>query len=336
MGTASIYQVSIDGSDVTLRLQPLLISLDVQLQAGGQGDTAALTFDDTGGQIVMPRKGAKISVALGWQGGSLQIVFDGTVDEVRSAGSRGGGRTLAVSAKGFEAEGPIKDAQRRHWDDATVQTILGDAAKSAGLAGVKVDPQLAGEVISYWAMVDESFLHMGQRLAQRIGGHFRIQGDTAVMARRGAAYLPKVEATYGENLHGWDVAPVLGRAIYGKVVARYYDKRAARWETVEVETGHDAAAVYTVTPPATDEKDAKRQAKAKAEAIKDEAGAGSVTIEGNPSAVPDGTCVLRGARAGIDGAYRIRSVSHSVGRSGGFVTVIEVAHPGQKEGGASG
>ena len=188
MSKTSIYQVSIDSTDVTSRVKPLLISLDVQLQAGGQGDTAALTFDDTGGQIVMPRKGAKISVALGWLGGPLQIVFDGTVDEVRSSGSRGGGRTLAVSAKGFDAEGKVKDAQRRHWDDATVQKILQDAAQSAGLAGVKVDPQLAGETIPYWAMVDESFLHMGQRLAQRIGGHFRVQGDTAVMARRGARH----------------------------------------------------------------------------------------------------------------------------------------------------
>ena len=327
MTKAADFQVMIAGSDLTTRLRPMLMSLDVGLRSDGQGDTASIVFDDTGGMLKMPTKGAKISVALGWVGAGLRVVFEGTVDEIRSSGSRGGGRTLSVSAKGFEAEGKVKDAQRRHWDDATVERILGDAAKTAGLSGVRVDPQLAKVKIAYWAAVDESFLAMGQRLARRVGGHFRIQGEVAVLARRGANYAPRITCAYGQNLHGWDLAPVLGRPIYGKVVARYYDKRAAAWKSVEEKTGFDSKAVLTLTPAATDKSDAETKAKAAAETIKRDAGAGQVTIEGQPDAVPDGSCEVTGTRAGVDGLYRITDVSHSLGRSGGFVTSVELANP---------
>lgn len=331
MSKQADYMVTIDGNDITARVRPLLVSLDVTLNADAQSDSASLTLDDTGGQLVMPSKGAKISIALGWLGAGLQTVFEGTVDETRSSGSRGSGRTLSVAAKGFAAEGKAKDAQRKHWDDATVETILGDAARKAGMAGVRVDPELAKVTMKYWAVVDESFLAMAQRLARRIGGNFRIQNDVAIMAKRGTEYLPSINATYGVNLHDWDVAPTLGRMIYGTVVARYYNKKTARWEKVEEKTGYKSDAVLTLTPPATDKEDAETQAKAKAASVKQDAGAGSVTIEGQPEAVPDGACVLAGTRKGIDGTYRIKGVSHSVGVSSGFLSKIELANPAAQE-----
>lgn len=327
MARRSIYLVTVNGRDITSTLAPILHSASVSLRSGAQGDTASIILDDTRGQIEMPSIGASISIALGWSDTGARVVFDGTVDETRSAGSRASGRILTISAKGFDAAGAAKDRIRKHWDDATVRTILGDAASLAGIGSAQVDPQLAGITLAYWAMSDESFLHMGQRLAERIGGNFRIQRDVAIMARRGAEYSPGVVARFGDNLHGWDIAPILGRKLYGKVVAPFYDRDAARWDKVDVETGLQSDAVLTISPPADDSDDAQRQAEAQAEASKRGAGGGAVTIEGSSDATPDGRCVVVGARPGIDGSYRVAGVLHSISRGAGFVTELELAHP---------
>ena len=329
MSKRAVYSVVIDGKDVTSALAPILTAATVSLQSGDQGDTAALTFDDSDGRIDMPRIGVAISFAIGWAGAPLRVIFEGTVDEAISTGDRSGGRTMSVSARGFNSLGTAKVRKRRHWDNATVATILSDAAREAGLTDARVDPALSDIVLRYWAMDGESLLHMGRRLAARIGGDFQVQGEVAQMARRGAAYAPTVTAAHGVNLHSWNLAPILSREIYAKVEAPYFDREAGRWEKAEAETGLGGSAVLTISPPATDQDDARRQAQAKAEACKRAAGGGQVTIEGTTEAVPDGSCIVTGARPGIDQQYRILAVTHTLGRSGGWVTQLELGHPNE-------
>lgn len=327
MSKKAILSVSVAGADISGLLGSLLNTASISLKAGSEADTASFSMDDTGGAIVMPKAGAKISVSLGWVGGGVRQVFAGTVDEVRSVGSRSGGRTLTFTAKGFDTVGKAKDGQTRHWDDKTVETILKDAGKDADVGNVRVDPDLAKIVLKYFAMVDESFLHMGRRLAKQIGGHFRVQGEDALMAKRGGAYTPSVRAAFGENLHSWDIAPIIGRGQYGKIVATWYDPKAAVWRKVEEKTGLKSTAVYNIKPACSDEDEAKRQAKAMAETSKRDSGKGTVVIEGNTSAVPDGLCIVSGTRPGIDGSYRTACVTHDLSRSGGWTTTIEINSP---------
>lgn len=329
MSKKTTYRISVNGRDISDRLAPILIAATVTLRAGDVGDMAALTLDDTDGRIDMPATGAVIQIALGWAGEGQRVVFDGTVDEAVSTASRGSGLTLAITAKGFQAGGQAKDRQRRHWDDATVEKIIEDAASAAGIGTVRVDPDLAGITLKYWAMDDESLIAMGRRLAARIGGDFQVQGDIAQMARRGASYSPLVTAARGINLHGWNMAPTVSREIYRKVVAPYFDRASGAWKQVEVETGLESDAVLKISPPANDEADAARQAKAQAEACKRAAGGGQVTIEGTSDAVPGGACVLSGARPGVDGTYRITEVGHSISRDGGWVTTISIGNAAQ-------
>lgn len=329
MAKRAIYTVSVNGRDITSTLAPILTAATVSLRAGAEGDAAVLTLDDTDGRIDMPATGAKLQVALGWGGQASRVVFEGTVDEVISTGSRSGGRTLSISAKGFDAGGAAKVKRRRHWDDTTVGAILSDAVKAAGIGTARVDPQLSGITLKYWAMDDESLLHMGKRLAARIGGDFQVQGDVAQMSRRGARYAPSVAARHGSNLHGWNLAPILGREIYAKVSAPYFDRQTGKWDKVEVDTGLGGSAVLTISPPANDRADAERQARARAEACKRAMGGGHVQIEGTTDAVPDGACTVSGARPGIDNTYRIVAVRHTLSRSGGWITQLDLGHPDQ-------
>ena len=61
-------------------------------------------------------------------------------------------------------------------------------------------------------------------------------------------------------------------------------------------------------------------------------GEGSVAVMLMPEVKVDGLLMVRGVRPGIDGAYRVSSVSHRLDRSSGGVTTIELKQPGKGTG----
>jgi phage protein D len=324
MSNRAVFMVTVAGTNITTTLMPVLISLTVSDKVGTHSDTASLEIDDTDGRIVLPRIGASVIVALGWEGEGVRVVFTGTVDEVRSSCSRGSGRTLSISAKGMDTTKKPKEGQQRHFDDKSVEDILKDAGKTAGVTEIEVDPSLASIRRKYFEMRDESFIHMGERLAREIGGNFRIQGTKAIMSRRGGTYTATVVATWGRNLHGWDISPSLGRTQYSQVRARWYDPTRAQWQETEEGTFLSVGARHDHRYVKPDKDEATQQTASDRATSERDAGEGSVTIEGDTSAIPDGLCIVTGARPGIDGPYRIESVTHSYSRGGGFVTTLDL------------
>jgi phage protein D len=334
MSKRAVFMVTVAGTNITTTLMPVLISLTVSDKVGTHSDTASLEIDDIDGRIILPEIGATVVVAIGWEGEGVRIVFTGTVDEVRSSGSRGSGRTLSITAKGIDTTGKAKEGQQRHFDDSTVEYILKEAGQTAGVTEIEVDPSLASITRKYFDMRDESFIHMGERLAREIGGNFRIQGNKAIMSKRGGTYTAAVIAAWGRNLHSWDISPALGRAQYSKVRARWYDPRSAEWQETEEGTALAVDARYDHRYAKPDDTEAMQQTSSDKATSERDAGEGSVTIEGDTAAIPDGLCIVTGARPGVDGPYRIESVTHSYSRSGGFVTQLSLKQPGS--GGASG
>ncbi|MFN4140236.1 phage late control D family protein [Aestuariivirga sp.] len=328
MSKRAVFMVRVAGSNITTTLMPVLLSLSVSDKVGTHSDTASLEIDDTDGRIVLPRIGAPVVVALGWEGDGVRVVFTGTVDEVRSWGSRGGGRIMSISAKGMDTTKKPKEGQQRHFDDRTVEDILKQAGQTAGVTEVEIDPSLASITRKYFEMRDESFIHMGERLAREIGGNFRIQGSKAVMSKRGGSYTAAVIAAWGQNLHGWDISPALGRAQYSKVRARWYDAQKAEWQEAEEGTSLSIDARHDHRYAKSNEDEATQQTGSDRATSERDAGEGSVTIEGDTAAIPDGVCIVTGARPGIDGSYRIESVTHSYSRGGGFVTQLSLKQPG--------
>lgn len=327
MSKRALFNVTVAGSNITTALMPVLLGLQISDKVGTHTDTADLEIDDTDGQIVLPATGAKVAIALGWDTEGMRVVFEGTVDEVKSSGNRGSGRRLRITAKGMDTTGTAKEGQQRNWDNATVETILRDAAAHAGITDIQIDPTLSGIARTYFEMRDESFVAMGARLASEIGANFRVTGEKVVVSKRNADYETSVRAAWGENLHSWDIAPKLGRPQFGKVRSRWYDVANAAWQAVERATGLDVPAIFHTRFPQPDAAASDQQNNSNAATTDRDAGQGTVVIEGNTSAVPDGLCIVSGTRPGVDGAYRIESVTHNLTRSGGFVTTLELKQP---------
>lgn len=324
MSKRAEFEVIAGGTPIGAILSPRLISLSVSDKVGTHSDTASITIDDTDGRVSFPEIGAPLSVLLGWRGAGVREVFRGTVDEVTSSGSRGSGRTLSISAKGLDTTKKAKEPQQRHFDESSIEDILRKAGEAAGMIDFRIDPALAGIVREYVEMRDESFAHLGARLAREIGGNFTIRGTTVFLTRRDAPYQPLVRAVAGRNLHSWKMTPTMGRPAFSETGARFYDLAAAAWREITRATGLPVDAAHWARFPRADEAEASDQATSDATTTERDRGGGSVTIEGDTGAVPDGLCLIAGARPGVDGVYRINSVTHKVDRGGGFTTALSV------------
>lgn len=328
------WKVFIDGEDMTSGMRPYLMKISVSDKDGSASDTCSLDFDDSEGQLKMPEEGASVVVFL-----DDAQVFSGTVDIPKSTGSRGGGRTLAVTAKGFDPKGKAKQSQSHHMDDSTLQQFMDKAAKNAGLSSVTIDPAFASISRDYWSASGESFLHLGQKIAREIGGTFKIRGDKAVLAKRGeglsatGAAMPTVYGTISPagtssgNVINWTISPVSGRAKFSKTKARYFDRPSASFKELELETEIDADATDEVRTTVADEDQAKAVAGGRKAASEREGGSGTVLLDLAAHAQAEGTFVLSGARPGIDGSYRITGVTHSADRKGGATTSLDLKQP---------
>lgn len=320
---------------MTSSFAPHVISISVSDRSEQSSDSASVELDDTGGRIVMPSVGDPVSILLGWEGAGVGQVFSGIIDDVRGKGSRSG-RTISITAKGMDRRGKGKEPQRQHFDDTTIGDAMQKAGKTAGFS-VQVDSSLASITREYLALDDESFAAFGERIAREVGGTFKIAGNRAILARRNGgmnaagAALGTVTAAWGKNLHSYDIAPITGRPVEKTNAVRYYDRKKAEWKIEEVETGIRNAITKKVALLAGSDKDvAKDKAKSDAAENDRKKGGGTVVIEGNIGAQPEGLCIVAGCRPAIDGIYRIEGVDHQYSRSG-FTTSLELRQP---EGGA--
>ncbi len=327
------FRVEVNGKDISPALAPILNRITTRDGVGVGSDSAEIEIDDAGGVIVLPRKGAKMRVEL-QSDGALGMVFSGTVEGVRSTGARGAGRTLTISANGVDVVGKAKSPQTRHFDDMTIGEALSAAAAEAGISDVHVDAKLAAIHRPYMAMQGESFMAFGERLAREVGGTFRLTDDRAVLiARSGGTTasgkaLPTITATYGQNLVDWDISPVVSRGHHKSVRATHHDRRAGKMKGVVVEVpGGSGEAVAEVRHPVADEGMALAVASSHAHEAARKSGAGSATILGDTNARPEGKLVVVGTRPGVDGSYKIDTVEHTLDRSGGLVTKLELAEP---------
>lgn len=327
------WRVIVDGQDMTAGMRNYLTRISVSDKAGTASDACSLDFDDAGGQVKLPDEGAMVQVYL--QG---VLVFTGKTDSVRSSGSRGGGRTLSVTAKGFDAKGKAKEPQSHHMDDATLQQFLDKAASNAGLSGVKIDPAFANIMRPYWSAAGESFLHMGQKLARELGGTFKIRGDQAVLVKRGqgtsarGGAMPVVVGQVGSNVIAWSISPITGRPKFAKSRVRFFDRKTASFKEIEVETGIEAEATDEARTTAADEEQAKAIAEGRKTASEREGGEGTVELDLEVTAQAEGTFILTGARPGVDGTYRIEGVTHKADRGGGSTTSLELKQPAEGAG----
>jgi len=322
------YKVVVAGNDVTSRFSPHLTDLSIQRSAGEAADSADLSLSDQGGRLFLPPARAEVLIEL-----NGMWAFEGFVTEVTCSIEKRGGRKMKISCSSVDDGGKSKEPSLRHKDNATFTDV---AAEWGSKAGVNV--QVLGSVASvhrdYWIQQNESFISWGQRMAREIGATFKVIGKRAFFAARneglsasGRALTP-VNASVGSNLISASITPVVSRPKYKGVKLSYFD--IAKGEKVEVDVDTsitDVDAVLRSQIAVVNEAQAKQKADSLGRESDRDQGQGSVTIIGNAAAEPEALCTVRGVRQGVDGSYRIHSVTHNISKSDGFTTDLELRQP---------
>ncbi|MCV5295549.1 phage late control D family protein, partial [Escherichia coli] len=80
------YMLMLDSRDITGNISDRLMSMTLTDNRGFEADQLDLELDDADGKIVLPRRGAVITRALGWKGQPLFPKGAFTVDEIEHTG----------------------------------------------------------------------------------------------------------------------------------------------------------------------------------------------------------------------------------------------------------
>jgi phage protein D len=328
---ATQCQVIIQGTDVTSRFDPHLKSLKITRTHGKAADECTIDLADPDGYILLPQERATVLVNI-----NGQQAFKGFVSDVDYKFGKEG-RELSLTASSVDHGSKVKEPKLKHKDGGSLQDAASEFGKSAGLT-----THVAGSITSvqrdYWLQQNESFMAWGQRIANEVGASWKIIGTDAYMVAISEGIsisgktLQAITATYGDNLLSGSVSPIISRPKFSDVKISYFDR--AKGEKVEetVPTGIDDVdtALRTVIT-AADSNQSKQKAKAHGKHSKREKGSASIVILGDVRAEPEAIVTLAGIRPGIDGEYRIGSVSHDIGR-GGFTTNLSLKEPQGKAG----
>lgn len=328
-------KITVAGQDVTSNFNPRLLNISVILPFDGVGE-ALLELDDRYGQIKIPEVEDSIIVELGWLDEGSFVVFSGTVFDLESAGQKRGGRTLTIVAQEANLLTHIKTTMRWSEGDGTEDVTLEKALKTAsGFASinVKVSPDLAKLTRKFWMGNNESFMAFGKRIADEVGGVFKMSGQTATITKPGGDAdgndMGSITAQAGRNLIAWRVRPRIARAIWANTGHMHFDPAAAAWKLVQSKVSSNAVilsrpkADHTGVGAKADKDSAQQSADGDAVSARENAGTGWVLVDGEPQAQPSGQLVILGARPGVDGSYLITDVEHNYSPQQGYTTRID-------------
>jgi phage protein D len=386
----AMVQIIVHGmQDVTDRLHPYLISVQVIDNLEGGMDECHIELDDRNAELQIPPDGAELQVAMGWAGEGprlfdsgrgtmgfqnlpqnflemtaqqkqqeakfggpgMVLVFDGWVTKTESGfGRRGGGRRLWIDAEGANSKGKVKETQQDSMGEGTEDDSAGGGGKGKiplkdmmtkvfGAAGLSVamSPEMEKITRDYWH-INDSPMNFGKRMAQEVGGLFKISKSTAVLIAKtegvnaAGEKMPTVDAIWGINLIGWRIKPYVGRPQYGEAASRMFDVHKGEWQTIKgaISGGTPfggTEAVANAVNSVADKTTGEQTNKGTGADSETRRGEGWVLINGEPNAKANGFVRIDGARPGVDGTYTMTEVEHNYTRGVGYTTRANVRSP---------
>jgi hypothetical protein len=334
--------IGVDGPlDITSALEPYLLSVRVR-DGIVNGYGAEIELDDRDARLPIPPIGATVDIEMGWLGEGSYKVYEGQVQDVEHGFARKeGGRKMWIHC-GPDQLSKGKDPQQNHTGDGAepgqqegkpvkLMDALQKAASAAGHS-IALAPKLQSLTRDYVAQANESFYHFGNRIADEIGGFFRVVGGTKgeinTTQEMASGAQPTVIAQWGYNLISWRVKPLAARPAWGGNNQQYFDTLKGQWKLFAGKTGLPdpwgfASSVFQLPRPAANASNAQQDNDGTTASIMAGQGPGRIVINGEPRAHGGGHVVLIGARPGVDGTYWIEMAEHLYSREG-YVTWLDV------------
>ncbi|WP_447877713.1 phage late control D family protein [Serratia fonticola] len=179
---APAFMLTMQGKDITQNISPRLLSLSLVDNRGFEADQLDIELDDADGQVMMPVRGAVLSLLLGWQGQPLVSKGTFTVDEVEH---RGAPDTLTIRARSADFRGTLNSRREESYHDTTLGAVLEKIAARNKLTA-SVAEGLTSIAIPHIDQSQESDAKFLTRLATRNGAEVSVKAGKLLFLNGGS------------------------------------------------------------------------------------------------------------------------------------------------------
>lgn len=314
------WQVTLDGKDLTAKMAPRLISLSLTEDIGEKADRLEITLSDHDGKMALPRRGAVLTVALGWERGSavtVGMVAKGTF-VVDGVGWSGAPDQIRISAHSANLGGAYRNRKNRSHHGKTLAQIVATVAGENGLSP-KCHPDLAGILVTTAEQANKSDMQFLRDLGRRY--------DAVATVKAGALIFAPINATTtasGKAIPMLTITRAKGdRAEYDEssrdgdqngAEAQYFDHGTGKRVTVGAGGSNRKRLKRTYGSKA----DAQAAAQAHSNRLARAAGRFRITLAyGDPRIAAGARAKVSGFKSQIDAkAWRIANVEHRMDKQG--------------------
>lgn len=234
-GKSPAFNIVIEGKDVTTTLDKRLMSVTLTDNRGFEADQLDLELDDADGQIVLPRRGAVIQFALGWEGQPLFPKGVFTVDEIEHSGAPD---RLTIRARSADFRATLNIRREKSWHQTTVGDVIREIATRHNLK-MALGQDLSGLSLDHLDQTNESDASFLMKLARQYGAIASVKSGNLLFIRQGQGRtasgkpLPVVTITRKEgDGHRFTLAD---RGAYTGVIASWlHTREPKKKETTKV------------------------------------------------------------------------------------------------------
>ncbi len=322
------WRVTLDGTDLSDRLRPRLVSLSLSEKRGDEADQLDIVLTDHDGGLAIPPEGAVLKLQLGWKQGrdvTVGMVDKGSfkVDDVSHSGPPD---QITIKARAADFTSEIRNRREQSWKNTTLGAVLKDVAGRNGLT-LKIASDLSSIALPAISQSRESDIAFLRRLGRENDAVATIKDKHVIFARKGAGTatsgkaLPTltIRRTDGDR-HNWQRQK---REAQEGVTASWHDKKGAKRKSFTVGKADGAKKLRKVY---ADEASAKRAAVAERDRIKRALATLDMKLAlGRADVIPEARVSVSGYKDEIDATtWLISEVTHRLDKTGGFTTDVKM------------
>lgn len=319
------WKLSVAGVGVTADLAAFFLDISYTDHLKGSADEVTVKLRDDDGRFRAdwyPTKGDALTLAIGYENEALLPCGRFEIDEATVSGPPDVAVWKAVSA-------PVGKSLRTKESRAYEATTLkGLAEQVAGRQGLRLVGTVDPVKIERISQSDETDLAFLSRVADEYGHVFSVRGDQLVFSKLDELRAaPPVAVIARTAVSRWSIKDKT-HEVYAAAEISYHDPASKKLLTHRTEAPAGSATARSGdTLKVKTRCESLAQAQAKAKAALDEKNRGernaSISLEGAPALVAGATVRLSGFGKG-DGVYLIERSTHTVSRSAGYATELEL------------
>lgn len=318
------YRVTLNGTDLSAKIAPKLISLSLSECRADEADTLDIVLDDSQNTFAIPKRGDSIKAYIGWVGKPLVDKGTFTVDEVEHSGSPD---IITIRARSASMTEAMHERREQSWHAKTLGAIVSAVASRHSLKPSIADA-LAQLAIAHIDQTHESDMSFLTRLAKRYDAVMNVKDSNLLFMPIGSGKsvsgksLGSIALTRASgDQHRYHVSQ---RESYSAVRAHYHSNNAAKRKSVIV-GGENNHSVKVLPEDYASEAEARAAAQAEfARTQRSQATMDYTLALGRADIFPELPVTLAGFKPEINAtSWLVKKATHTMG-AGGFTTSLEL------------